>query len=236
LTVPPLREGEAHVWTVALDDDYWTSFGPALSADEEGRAQRYYFEHDRQRFTVARTALRRLLGAYLQVTPASLSFQYSLQGKPGLSSRYSELTFNISHSEDFAILAFRRGGEIGVDIEKVRTDVETDKLAERFFSASERSAIRALPAELRLDAFYRCWTSKESLLKAWGTGLTLPLHSFDVEADPQHAPSLLATRPDPLLAERWRLYGVSSPSGYLAALATELPAVTLHQFAYQYPM
>jgi 4'-phosphopantetheinyl transferase len=208
-----------HVWTLHLDAPQ--PFGECLSPDEHARAQRFYFERDRLRFVAARTALRRLLALYLETSSETLQFQYSKNGKPSLISPSENLRFNLSHADGYALLAFRRGGEIGVDIEKIRPEVETDKLAERFFSARERAQLCALPPDARIPAFFRCWTSKEALLKAWGVGLTLPLSSFDVEAGPDRPAALLATRPDASLVQHWHLYSLEAPSGFAATLAVE---------------
>ena len=55
---------------------------------------------------------------------------------------------------------------LGVDIEKIRADVDLAMLSERFFSARERASLGALPQNCQLDAFFACWTRKEAFLKA----------------------------------------------------------------------
>ena len=226
-----LPERAIHVWTVALDSGF--ALADSLSRDEQERAQRFYFDRDRRRFVAARSALRRLLALYLQTSEAALAFQYSKNGKPRIAVPASDLCFNVSHADAYALLAFRRGGEIGVDIEKVRPEVETGKLAERFFSETERDGLRAMDAAARLNGFFQCWTSKEALLKAWGTGLTVSLASFDVEVNPNLLPALLATRPDADLKRRWRLYHLDAPPDYLATLAVEAGCEAPRHFQYQ---
>jgi 4'-phosphopantetheinyl transferase len=99
--------------------------------------------------------------------------------------------------------------------------VETDNLARRFFSPRERDAIRGLPEEERISAFFRCWTCKEAFLKAQGVGLSRDLDSFDVEVNPKSPARLLATRPDAAEADGWSLHDVEVISNYAAALAVE---------------
>jgi hypothetical protein len=48
-------------------------------------------------------------------------------------------------------------GRIRVDIEKIRRDVHTTSLAERFFSVRECDGLRALPDDLRVAGFFACW-------------------------------------------------------------------------------
>ena len=72
----------------------------------------------------------------------------------------------------------------------------------------------------RREAFFRCWTRKEALLKAKGGGLSLPLDLFDVSMGDESAVTLV-TRPDPEEAEQWEILSVPVPSGYSAAIAVE---------------
>jgi 4'-phosphopantetheinyl transferase len=129
------------------------------------------------------------------------------------------LRFNLSHSEEQAVLALTLGREIGVDIERTRSDVACDEIAQRFFSPAERDQLRATPPDLQIAAFFRVWTCKEAFLKAHGAGLTVSLDSFEVEADPAKPPALLATRPDPREAVCWSLRHLDVPPGFAAAVA-----------------
>jgi 4'-phosphopantetheinyl transferase len=119
------------------------------------------------------------------------------------------------------VLAFARWREVGVDVEKVRRDVELEQIARRFFSAHEQMQLAALPADERVDAFFRCWTRKEAYIKATGDGLSLPLTQFDVSLANEPGNTLLATRPDESEASRWALQEVSTAPGYTAALCAQ---------------
>ena len=160
-----------------------------LSADEHARAERFYFQKDRERFMVARGLLRTVLGRYLNQEPSQLRFCYSPYGKPALAtgSGRNTLRFNVSHSHGLALYAITCGRELGVDVELIRPELPDEEIAERFFSFQEVSGLRALPPNMRLEAFFNCWTLKEAYIKARGEGLSLPLDQFDVALVPGEA-------------------------------------------------
>jgi 4'-phosphopantetheinyl transferase len=220
---PALSRTAIHVWEFPLvvPQSLRLECGALLSLDERERAARFHFERDAHKFTVARGSLRSILSSYVGTPPGDLRFNYSTHGKPSISGSSSELRFSISHSGDFALVAVARGREVGVDIEKIREDVETDKLAERFFSEAERIAIGRLVTEQRVPAFFRCWTCKEAFLKAQGVGLSRSLSSFDVEVNTDRAARLLATRPQERESNAWILYDIKTAAGYAAAVAIE---------------
>jgi len=47
------------------------------------------------------------------------------------------LRFNLSHSNELALIAISRDREVGVDVEYMRADFITDEVATHFFSAAE---------------------------------------------------------------------------------------------------
>jgi 4'-phosphopantetheinyl transferase len=224
---PDLRGGEIHVWRqrVSLTAEEMRALHKLLSPDERNREERYRFEASRQTFVVCRGMLRVLLGGYLGEQPERFEFTYSAYGRPELvpANKQNTLDFNVSHTEDFALLAFSRNRRIGIDIERVRRDFDAGEIAERFFSESERTRLRELSPNERYEGFFRCWTRKESFIKALGEGLSHPLDSFDVTIEPDVPARLVATRPNDEAA-RWRLWDINVPSGYVAALAAEAEA------------
>jgi 4'-phosphopantetheinyl transferase len=228
--VPPralrLSNDEVHVWCAALDQipSQINSFLRTLAADERARAERFHFPRDREHFIVARGTLRAILGFYLNRAPQCLSFRYSSHGKPALTLESGEdpIRFNISHSHGVALYAITCDREVGIDLEWVRSNLEVEQIAERFFSCQEIATLRALPAALRRYAFFLCWTRKEAYIKARGEGLSLPLDQFDVSLAPGEPAALLRTRPDSNEALRWSLKElIPVPPGYAAALAVE---------------
>jgi 4'-phosphopantetheinyl transferase len=218
----PLPENEVHLWrldleTIGADEFRWQQ---VLSSDELTRAAKFHFSRDRQRFVAARAWLRTILAGYLRTDPRSVSFAYSKKEKPSLGPSFEncDVTFNVSHSGGIALLAFARGREIGVDVEQLNRNSDFEGISRRFFSTREQSQLAALPAEAKVEGFFRCWTRKEAYIKATGDGLSLPLDQFDVSIEPGESNALLATRPDDLEVGRWLLREVPSGPGHIAAL------------------
>ena len=226
---PPIKltlaEDEVHVWRAALDlpSAQVQYLREILTADELSRADRFHFEKGQRHFIVGRGILRTILGRYLSVAPGHLRFCYNHHGKPFLTSEFDhhKLNFNLSHSNGLALYAIARGREIGIDLERIRTNFEYEKIAERFFSPREVATLHTIPAEIKAEAFFNCWTRKEAYIKAQGEGLSLPLHSFDVSYTPGEPARLLATRDDPQEASRWALQELMPGDGYVGALAVK---------------
>ena len=179
-----LAAHEAHAWAIPLIvsqngwDDLWATLAPA----ERGKANDFRFEDPRRRFVIARGALRRLLGAYLGVPPADVELTSDPNGKPHLASGHdvTDLRFNVSHSGDLALVAIAAGCEIGIDVERVHKVGQMEQIARRFFHPAEAEAVLATPEAERNAAFLRCWTAKEAILKAIGTGITGSLANIQV--------------------------------------------------------
>lgn len=217
-----LRQDEVHLWRldlnqVAVAESRWRT---TLSQDEITRADRFKFARDRQNFTATRALLRILLGSYLARNPKELSFLYGRNEKPSLGQSHGpgEVHFNVSHSGARALIAIARGRPLGVDIEQIRENIDCESLARRYFSRCEQAALLALQGSERGTAFFRCWTRKESYIKARGAGLALALRAFDVSVSPAEENVLLATRPDASEAALWSIRAVEAGEGYEAAL------------------
>lgn len=223
----PALERSVHVWAVRLDDDS-VDLGQArefISANERERAERFKFERDRRRYLIAHAALHGILHRYLPISSEPLSFDYGSNGKPKLSPTIGPagVQFNLSHSNELALLAVTPRGEVGVDIEYVKENFEFQDIAEKFFTAKEVAAMRSLPAELQRRAFFKCWTSKEAFLKAKGTGLSGKLDEVEIALTATQEAQVTAGVPG------WSLAELAHIDGYEAALVVEgLPLPIKH--------
>ncbi len=227
--IPPalivLENDEVHVWRAMLNlsRERMQALEQTLAGDEHLRARKFRFQKDRDHFVAARGQLRAILGRYLNKDARALRFSYNQYGKPALAgdSGSSPLFFNTTHSHEMALIAVTRAGEIGVDLEFIKSNVESLQIAQRFFSANEVTMLSAVPEQLQHEAFYNCWTRKEAYIKARGMGLSLDLHLFDVSLTPGMPPAILDSREADHDITRWSLYDLPAGAGYKAALAVE---------------
>lgn len=233
---PVLEAGDVHVWRVSLH----TASAPAqklhrlLADDEVNRAQRFYFSRDRDNFVVVRGLLRVLLGAYLQIPPQAIKFQYGAGGKPLLASDQTHvaLDFNLSHSRELALLAFTYNQAIGIDLEYVQPEIVWEQIAERFFSPQEIASLRALPDNLQPAAFFNCWTRKEAFIKATGEGLSRPLDQFSMSLVPDEAARLLTIQGKPDELSKWFVQDLQPRPGYAAAIVVRNPVKQVYRWEY----
>ncbi len=170
-----LLPNEVHLWRENLDNakPLLEDLTRILSEDELVRARRFHFEQHRQRFIAARGILRSILSGYLNIEPSEINFGYEARGKPFLEQNFHEnkFSFNVSHSQNFALYAVTLDNSIGVDLECINSTTDVLSLAQRFFSQSEFALIESAPQEQQQQLFFRYWTCKEAYLKATGTGL-----------------------------------------------------------------
>jgi len=99
------------------------------------------------------------------------------EGGPGNVGR---MDFNISHSGNRVVCILSTEGRVGIDLEETG-DIAMDDFQSQF-TATEWAAITG--AVMPLDTFYFYWTAKESLIKADGRGLQIPLNSLEVGGQP----------------------------------------------------
>ncbi len=226
----PALETTVQVWAVRLDDPSLDSEGgqDLLSDDERERAARFRFERHRRRYLAAHIALHEILGRYLAISPAKLSFEFGANGKPRLlPAMECGLEFNLSHSNEMALIAVTRGRELGVDVEHVRQTFEFQEVAERFFTVKEVAALRSLPEALQRQAFFKCWTSKEAFLKAKGTGLSGPLDEVEISLTHDQQVRIAASVPG------WWLCELAPLAEYEASLVGAESPVSIHCYRWR---
>lgn len=137
-----------------------------LDETERDRAEKFKFEHHRNRFIAAHTVLHEILISYLHENPVILK---SSHGKPYLRD-YPEIQFNLSHSENIALYAISKDIPVGIDVEYNLKSHDIMGIAERFFSPEEFGLIKISENPQKL--FFQLWTRKEAYLKLKGHGIS----------------------------------------------------------------
>ncbi|MEM1451826.1 MAG: 4'-phosphopantetheinyl transferase superfamily protein [Planctomycetota bacterium] len=184
----PLAEDEVHVWLTrpaeVAEEAHRETLAALLTPEEHARRRRFLQEKDRHAFLVTRALARLTLSRYADVPPGDWRFEIGEHGKPEIATEHgSRLRFNLSHTRGMVACAVTLDRDVGVDVETKDRRTETTAIADRFFSAFEVDALRALPAEEQRARFFTYWALKESYIKARGLGLSIPLGSFSFHVD-----------------------------------------------------
>ncbi|MDK2411042.1 4'-phosphopantetheinyl transferase superfamily protein [Aphanizomenon sp. PH219] len=231
LTAPKkldLLLNDVHIWRINLNSDelQLQFFRETLSSDEIARAERFYFPEHRQRFMAGRGTLRAILGQYLDIAPKQVEFEYQPRGKPLLAAKFADqgLLFNLSHSQDLALLGISYQNQIGVDLEYIRTMSDLEGLAKRFFSAREYQYLRLLSPAQQQQIFFRYWTCKEAYLKATGDGL-VQLEEIEIDLTPNQPSKLL-------VSGDWSLRELTPADNFAAAVVVAGSNINLHCWEY----
>lgn len=203
------------------------SAGPALAAllpaaDRE-RAGRLRRAADRERTIAAWALARVLLGELLGEAPAAVAIERrcvrcgsSDHGKPVLADACAGIHFSLAHSGPHVVVAVSRAAAVGVDVERVKPQMDYRPLVRHTLTAGEAVAFDAAGAR-PLD-FLRTWVRKEAVTKAVGTGVATPLETFAVSG-PQARAGLLTWPEDPPLAGRTTLHDLPGDPARPAAVA-----------------
>jgi 4'-phosphopantetheinyl transferase len=181
---PAIAPGECQVIAFDLDAAalHIAELAALLSPDERARALRLVREADRHRFIAGRALLRRTLAGCLGVPAEAIRFDYSAAGKPALAAGFeaTDLRFNASASGGVALVALRHGGDVGVDVERIRA--ARDGVAASAMTADEFAHYGSLAPAERLRYFTETWAAKEAVSKALGTGIRVGFSDFAVPA------------------------------------------------------
>ena len=211
-----LHEGDVHVWRVRLDRVPPVS-REVLSDEELECADRFLSPSHVARYMGCRSALRRILGAYVGVEPRSIAFAVTANGRPVLPGEPGRITFSVTNTEDLALVALSRTRTIGIDVEKVRALDDLALVAKYFYTGEECRCLMELPVASRTHAFYRLWTQKEALFKARGVSTHKPLRRAAARATA--AVRGLERSAEAFRAGHWLLVSFQAAPDYAATLA-----------------
>jgi 4'-phosphopantetheinyl transferase len=186
-----------------------------LSEAELVRAARFGTVALRARYVAGRAMLRRLLGEKLSLPPSRVPLRRGLRGRPELDLPDAP-DFNVSNTAGMALIAIAEQPRVGVDVEHCERTVAADKLARKFLTATEATALAKLPPDERRQLFLRHWTCKEAMSKATGDGLAAPFGRIEVAIG---STASLVGGPPPYSPGDWELHLAEVPTGFYATVA-----------------
>lgn len=172
----PLAPGRVAVWRIPLPWSACEDWQVVLPPGDHARLAALNHPVARARHLHTRVLLRVLRERYTGIAAGEQREVTGVHGKPACPSGC--LHYNLSHTDDAALLAFSTDGELGVDIETTARARRIEPLARRFFHPEERAFLRDGGNDP--ETFLRIWTAKEALLKAAGLGITVELADLDV--------------------------------------------------------
>lgn len=218
--VPRLDDRSCQVWWARVTD-VEPRHAELLSEVEKVRSRAYREADDRARFILGCALSRLVLSALLRIPPREVPLDRTCprcgrpHGKPRLPTGRPQLS--VSHSGDRVAVAVTMAAPVGVDVERVHASFDIREMAEEVLTDAEFSQVMNRPCRERLDVFFTYWTRKESVLKATGEGLSVPLRGIAVSG-PGEGARLLSCEHHPRLVETASLFDLNPGTGYRAAL------------------
>lgn len=205
-----LRPEEVHLWLIRWRkiENWIANHWSLLEKPEDRYVEKFKFQEDRFRSAAGKIMTRLLASKYLHIPLDRISIRIGNYGKPEIAlDKNPHLTFSLSHSGDYVVLAFSLKKAIGVDVEQIKELPEYLELAQHFFTQEEFNEIK----EIR--HFYNCWTAKEAYVKALGVGLQKPLDSFCIKND------FIIEKGCRL--DDWKIYQINQIPDYVLSIAVQ---------------
>ncbi len=153
-----------------LTEERFQQFLPYLSAQDQEKNQNYVRPINQYQHLLGRLLLWEFLRK--KGFPIELLKELQVEEKPQLPA--VDFHFNISHSDDLVLCAISEN-EVGVDVEKINLAVVLDNFKDTM-NPAQWKYIHA--SKSPKTSFFDYWSAKESLIKADGRGLGIPLEKI----------------------------------------------------------
>ncbi|MDN3695568.1 4'-phosphopantetheinyl transferase superfamily protein [Chryseobacterium tructae] len=152
-------------------DRYLNSFPKDFQQD----ILKYRRWQDAQLSLLGRVLLQQGLKSYYDID--DIYIERSPDNKPYLKNQ--PLHFNISHSKELVVCVIEEF-PIGIDVEFINDKIN---YLDFQFQMTEHEFDRIDRSEDQIRDFFSYWTQKESVMKAHGGGMMIPLDSFEIVND-----------------------------------------------------
>lgn len=220
-------EGVINIWLIDIRKQipFLAQLEQVLSPAERMRAARFHQQKDAQQFTITRAILRILLSDTLMEKPGEITILSSDNKKPVLAYR-SEVQFNVSHAENYAVIAISKQ-PVGIDIEFIKPGFDYHSVAEYAFSTAESDYLKG--SSIPDTDFYRIWTRKEAFLKGLGSGLVNDLKQIScLDAANDISSTIEGVSSD------WELKTIDLSPAYIMSIAYERTAILNQIFLFDF--
>ena len=140
-----------------------------LGINEEARLKSIKNAESAKQSLIARLALKELCDGIEHGNIAR-----DENGKPYFE--IGAVHFSLSHTKTIAaaVITDKSEGRVGIDVEEIRTDRNTNSIAARFFDPDELDEFKF--SDKSFESFYSLWTKKEARAKLFGHGLSVELY------------------------------------------------------------
>jgi 4'-phosphopantetheinyl transferase len=167
-----LRELDEHtkfaIWRIE-EDEQTLSEQLQLDTIEEQKLTSLSNGKRRLHWLATRVLLRTLLN-----TTAYIDCPSDTNGKPYLANFPQKIS--LTHSFDYAGAIISSSGEVGIDMELIKSKVE--RIAHKFLKEEELHFISK--DKNRIEQLYACWSAKEAVYKLQGNAGVSFLHNMTI--------------------------------------------------------
>lgn len=174
------------------DPDVFTAYYENMPAYRKAKTDRIRPENEKRLSLGTGIVLNQAL------TDAGLGTDHEIAfgrcGKPYFPDLKDRFQFSLSHSGTYAFCVYSYDPEgrvvpVGCDIQEIRsTDIE--KMLKHFHPHEREQLLSCTDPAERKEMFFRLWTLKESVIKADGRGMSLPLSDFCIDLKKDSAAAL----------------------------------------------
>ena len=233
-TIPSLQS-HIPIWlgSLLVEDGLLGLYHSILSPDERERAKLFKFPKDRNRYIKGRYLLRQISALYLDESPQSIRFGYNEYGKPFFKD-YPAYFFNLSHSNELFALVLTNNDEIGIDIEFIQNDMDFLDVGNTVFSTTELLELSRQPEEQIARKFYEFWTRKESLIKAFGYGFSMPVDIKDISVNEDQVKFYSQAQMKKIGADQdWKIQSFEPKPGFMGAITyrVSLKSISFQEYS-----
>jgi 4'-phosphopantetheinyl transferase len=140
-----------------------------LSREELTHSKRYRFQKEINQYIICRCLLKFILSQHTKIPVHNINIAIDEHKKPYLVNNRL-VSFNLSHSNDYGVIAVGNKFSIGIDIEYINHDFDFSEILKNVYSCHEIETIYS--SKSSIYTFFKYWTRKESIVKATGLGIS----------------------------------------------------------------